>query len=65
MGYRPQRGSERLGFALGVGAVFVATLGVYWRSWQPATPAWLWVSGSLALGTVLTLALLTWRDRRR
>ena len=41
------------GFAVGVGLVFVATLGVYWRFWQAGAGVWVWGLGSFAVGAVL------------
>jgi len=45
--------TEIAGFAVGVGLVAVATLGVYWHFWQPAHAWWLWGPGSFAIGALL------------
>jgi hypothetical protein len=49
------------GFAVGVGLVFVATVGVYWHFWQPALAPWGWGLGSFALGAVLGAAFAVLR----
>jgi hypothetical protein len=41
------------GFAVGVGLVFVATLGVYWHFWRPEATLWTWGLGSFAIGAAL------------
>lgn len=43
--------------------VFVATLGVYWRFWQPGTHALVWVGGSFLIGAALGAAVQAWRAR--
>ncbi|CAN5797501.1 hypothetical protein BH23DEI1_BH23DEI1_02400 [soil metagenome] len=50
------------GYGVGVGAVFVATLGIYWNYWQPGTSPWLWGGGSFLIGGVLGAA---WAALRR
>ncbi len=63
---RPQQVDPAViaGFAVGVGAVFVATLGVYWRFWQPGTSAFVWGLGSFAIGAVVG-GLWAWLRRGR
>ncbi|MDA0700442.1 MAG: hypothetical protein O3A02_04445 [bacterium] len=41
------------GYAVGVGLVFVATLGVYWRFWQAGSSIFVWGLGSFAIGAAL------------
>jgi hypothetical protein len=41
------------GYAVGVGAVFVATAGVYWNYWQPSASPWAWGGGSFAVGALV------------
>ena len=53
------------GYAVGIGAVFVATLGVYWRFWQPGTSAVVWGGGSFLLGALLGGAWAWWRKVTR
>jgi hypothetical protein len=50
---RAADGQVIAGYAVGVGLVFVATLGVYWNYWQPDASPWLWAGGSFAVGAVL------------
>jgi len=52
------------GYAVGMGLVAVATLGVYWHFWQPGTSAWLWGPGSFAVGALLGGAYAAWRRAR-
>lgn len=50
-----KRGSDAttvVGYAVGVGLVFVATVGVYWNFWQPALAEWVWVAGSFGAGAL-------------
>jgi hypothetical protein len=42
-----------IGFAIGVGLVFVATAGVYWTFWRPSDPLWMWAGGSFAVGALV------------
>ena len=58
----PAEPSVIAGYAVGVGAVFVATVGVYWNYWQPAASPWLWGGGSFAIGAVIGAA---WAAVRR
>jgi hypothetical protein len=58
----PAEGVVVGGFAIGVGAVFVATLGVFWNYWQPGASPWLWGGGSFAIGAVLGAG---WASLRR
>jgi hypothetical protein len=58
----PAEGSVVAGFAIGVGAVFVATVGVYWNYWQPGASPWLWGTGSFVIGAVIGAA---WAAVRR
>ena len=57
------RRSDLFGFAIGVGLGVVATLGVYWRFWQPGTHVVVWVGGSFLIGAALGAAVRTWRRR--
>jgi hypothetical protein len=41
------------GYAVGVGLVFVATLGVYWHFWRPAVGPFVWGLGSFAIGAAI------------
>lgn len=52
------------GYAVGVGFVAIATIGVYWRYWQPATSPWVWAGGSFLLGAVVGGAVAAWRRGR-
>jgi hypothetical protein len=52
-----------VGYAIGVGLVFVATLGVYWRFWQPGTSVVVWAGGSFLIGAALGAAVALWRRR--
>lgn len=56
--------AERSGYAVGVGLVFVATLGVYWSFWRPDASPWLWGGGSFAIGALVGAVAGTWRSRR-
>ncbi len=49
------------GYAVGVGLIAVATLGVYWHFWQPTVGAWVWSLGSFAIGAALGGAYAAWR----
>jgi hypothetical protein len=49
------------GYAVGVGLIAVATLGVYWHFWQPTTSVWVWGLGSFAVGALLGGAYAAWR----
>jgi hypothetical protein len=49
------------GYAVGVGLIAVATLGVYWHFWQPTVSVWLWGPGSFAIGAVLGGGYAAWR----
>ena len=44
------------GFAVGVGLVFVATLGVYWHFWRAGTSPWVWASVTFLAGAVVGAA---------
>jgi hypothetical protein len=46
-----------IGYAIGVGLVFVATLGVYWRFWQPGTSVAVWAGGSFLIGAAVGAGL--------
>jgi hypothetical protein len=61
---RPRDPRVIAGFAIGCGAVFVATVGVYWNYWQPAAATWLWAGGSFAIGAVLGAAWAALRGAR-
>lgn len=63
--HHPPTLAERLGFAVGVGLVFVATLGVYWHFWRPEAGFWLWGGGSFAVGAVIGSLTDAWRSPRR
>ena len=52
-----------IGYAIGVGLVFVATLGVYWRFWQPGTHVVVWAGGSFLIGAAAGAAVRAWRTR--
>ena len=52
------------GYAVGVGLVFVATLGVYLRFWQAGASVVVWAGGSFVLGAAIGLAVALWRQRR-
>lgn len=54
-----------IGYAIGVGLVFVATLGVYWRFWQPGTSVLVWAGGSFLIGATAGAAVSAWRRRPR
>lgn len=49
------------GFAVGVGLTFVATLGVFWRYWQPGTSAVIWAGATFAVGALLGAGWAAWR----
>ena len=49
------------GYAVGVGLIAVATIGVYWRFWQPGASVWVWGLGSFAIGALLGGAFAAWR----
>jgi hypothetical protein len=49
------------GYAVGIGLIAVATLGVYWHFWQPTVSVWVWGLGSFAIGAVLGGAYAAWR----
>lgn len=49
------------GYAVGIGLIAVATLGVYWHFWRPGTSVWLWGPGSFVIGAVLGGAYAAWR----
>ena len=49
------------GYAVGVGLIAVATIGVYWHFWQPGASVWVWALGSFAIGAVLGGAFAAWR----
>ncbi|MBW6456431.1 MAG: hypothetical protein K0A98_11160 [Trueperaceae bacterium] len=49
------------GYAVGVGLIAVATIGVYWQFWQPNASVWLWGPGSFAIGAALGGAVAAWR----
>ncbi len=53
-----------IGYAIGVGLVFVATLGVYWRFWQPGTSVFVWAGGSFLIGAAVAVGLAAVRRRR-
>ncbi len=55
--------NDLIGFAIGVGLVFVATLGVYWRFWQPGTHVVVWAGGSFLIGAAAGAAVRAWRTR--
>ena len=52
------------GFAVGVGITFVATLGVFWRYWQPGASPVVWVGATFALGALIGLAWAVGRKVR-
>lgn len=52
-----------IGYAFGVGLVFVATMGVYWRFWQPGTSVFIWAGGSFVIGAAAGAAVAAWRRR--
>jgi hypothetical protein len=52
------------GFAVGVGLTFVATLGVFWRYWQPGTSPFVWAGVSFLAGALLGAGWATWRRVR-
>jgi hypothetical protein len=52
------------GYAVGVGLIAVATIGVYWRFWQPGTSVWVWGLGSFAIGAALA-GLEGWLSGRK
>lgn len=56
--------SDRLGFAVGVALVSVATLGVFWHFWRPEASAWLWGGGSFVLGGALGALIHSLQTRR-
>lgn len=56
--------AERTGFAVGVGLVFVATLGVFWHFWRPDASLWLWGGGSFTIGALVGAMTDAWRSRR-
>lgn len=41
------------GYAVGVGATFVATLGVYWHYWHLGTSPFVWAIVTFALGALI------------
>jgi hypothetical protein len=41
------------GYAAGVGAVFVATLGVFWNYWDRSAATLTWAGGSFLIGAVV------------
>lgn len=53
-----------LGFAVGVGITFVATLGVFWRYWQPGTSPFVWAGATFLVGALLGAAFAVWRKVR-
>lgn len=52
------------GFAVGVGMVSVATVGVYWHFWQPGLSHWGWGLGSFAIGALAGAAYALLRRER-
>jgi hypothetical protein len=56
--------SSIAGFAVGVGLVSVATVGVYWHFWQPASSPWAWGLGSFALGALAGAVVALLRRER-
>jgi len=52
------------GYAVGVGLIAVATIGVYWHFWQPDASVWVWGLGSFAIGGVLGGAFAAWRREK-
>ncbi len=52
------------GFAVGVGITFVATLGVFWRYWQPGTSPFVWAGATFVAGALLGAAWAAWRKVR-
>jgi L-asparagine transporter-like permease len=53
-----------LGYATGVGLVFIASFGVYWNYWQPTIPDWQWILGSFTAGALVGGLFATWRGTR-
>jgi len=53
-----------LGYAAGVGLVFIATIGVYWNYWQPSAPDWQWILGSFVAGALAGGLFAAWRGSR-
>lgn len=49
------------GYAVGVGAVFTATAGVYWHFWRPELATVVWLGGSFAIGAALGAIYAAWR----
>ena len=49
------------GFAVGVGLVTVASVGIYWHFWQPGLGFWGWGIGSFALGALAGAAFAVLR----
>jgi hypothetical protein len=52
------------GYAVGVGITFVATLGVFWRYWQPGTSPFVWAGATFLAGALLGAAVAAWRKVR-
>jgi hypothetical protein len=59
---RPE-GAQAAGFAIGIGLVFVATLGVYWHFAAPTTGWVVWGLGSFAIGAAVGAAIAVVRRR--
>ena len=53
-----------LGYATGVGLVFIATVGVYWNYWQPTIPEWQWITGSFLAGALIGGLFAAWRGSK-
>jgi hypothetical protein len=42
-----------VGYAIGSGVVFVASLGVYVNYWRPALETWQWAGGTFLVGALV------------
>jgi hypothetical protein len=46
-----------IGYAIGSGLVFIASLGVYLNYWRPALETWQWAGASFLVGAVVGAAV--------